>query len=327
MPRKSKWLSGIDAGQPLTEVVRQAIQDRLELTLLRLPLAAKHADEDIEHVHQLRVATRRAQSALRLFSDSLPSRRSQWWMRRLKKIRNAAGKARDLDVLIQRLESQSGKRTRLGLAGIVADLQRQRERAQKPLRQVWKESRRDHAQKKLRGLVRRIRWRGEDPEPDFRVAAPIALAPLVDDFFAAGEVDQNDPETLHPMRLAGKKLRYAIELLSGAFDAELRDSVYPQFAQIQEDLGTINDHLVAKTLFDRWLLQSDDSNTDRELSKLIAQEESSLQEAIGHFQEVWTNETARRLRREFQQILDPRAGRVRKKKSVRKKSPRALAPA
>ena len=105
------------------------------------------------------------------------------------------------------------------------------------------------------------------------MAAPIALAPLVDDFFAAGEVDQNDPETLHPMRLAGKKLRYAIELLSGAFDSRLRDSVYPQFSQIQEDLGAINDHLVAKTLFDRWLLQSDDGETDRELSKLIAQED------------------------------------------------------
>lgn len=326
MSRKSKWLSGVEADQPLSDVVRQAIQDRLELTLLRLPLAAKHADEDIEHVHQLRVATRRAQSALRLFSDSLPQSRSQWWMRRLKKIRNAAGRARDLDVLIQRLETQSDKKTRMSLAGIICDLHDQRDRAQKPLRQVWKEAKRSRAQKKLRGLVRRVRWRGEDPEPEFRVAAPIALAPLVEDFFAAGDVDRNDPESLHPMRLAGKKLRYAIELLSAAFGAELRDSVYPQFSQIQEDLGAINDHLVAKTLFDRWLLQSDDVDTDRELSKLIAREESALQQAIAHFQDVWTTETARRLRSDFQQILHPQSGRVRKKSS-RKKSPRAFAPA
>jgi CHAD domain-containing protein len=325
MSRKSKWLSGVGAEQPLSEVVRQAIQDRLELTLLRLPLAAKHADEDIEHVHQLRVATRRAQSALRLFSASLPEGRSARWARRLKKIRNAAGTARDLDVLIQRLEQKTCEGPQVGLQGIISDLRERRRRAQKPLRKVWKKCQRDHARGELRKLVRRIRWRGEGAEPEFRAAAPMALAPLVEDFFAAGAVDQSDPQSLHPMRLAGKKLRYAIELLSGAFDASLRDSVYPQFSQIQEDLGAINDHLVAKALFDQWLIQSDDCETDRELSRLITQEDQLLRQAIDHFRAVWTVETADRLRRQFRKLLYPPAPKARKKSSRR--APRALAPA
>ncbi len=89
-------------------------------------------------MHQLRVATRRAQSALRLFADALPRRRSRWWNRQLKRVRKTSGRVRDLDVLIQRLVPQQNRDVVEPLQLIVQDLQRQRRDAQEPLRELRK---------------------------------------------------------------------------------------------------------------------------------------------------------------------------------------------
>ena len=46
-----------------------------------LPLAAKNADDDVEYVHQLRVASRRAMAVLEIFDAMLPRKRSKWLTR------------------------------------------------------------------------------------------------------------------------------------------------------------------------------------------------------------------------------------------------------
>ena len=138
-----KWLDDVRASQPVTEVVCQAVKQRLEVVLHYLPLAAKKSQQDIAYVHQLRVSTRRAQSVLRLFADSLPRRRRSWWYRQLKRVRNAAGKARDLDVLIQRLEQRLAEGANGPLKGLVEGLKHQREEAQEPLQEIWERCKRD----------------------------------------------------------------------------------------------------------------------------------------------------------------------------------------
>ena len=54
-------------------------------------LAGVRKAEDLEYVHQLRVTTRRADAALQLFRDCMPSRRAKKMRRRLSQIRKAAG--------------------------------------------------------------------------------------------------------------------------------------------------------------------------------------------------------------------------------------------
>ena len=303
MSRKHKWLDA-DGDQPITQAAGEALEHRLTSVLDQLPLAAEEADETIEHVHQLRVATRRAQIALRLFADSLPRRRRRWWTRQLKRIRDAAGRARDLDVLIAATGSRSRIRTRPSRCGlIVQDLQGRRKEAQAPLVETHKRSKDKHYRRKLDKLIKRVGWRGEGDEPCFRSVARQTLAPLVDAFFAAGAADLTNPQHLHQMRIAGKKLRYAIELLASAFDARLRDDLYPQFTQIQEDLGQINDHAVAKNLFDGWLVQSDHPATDEELARLIMREQLALQAAMDGFRKAWTTQAAQQMQGEFRALL------------------------
>lgn len=303
MSRKHKWLDA-DGDQPITQAAGEALEHRLTSVLDQLPLAAEEPDETIERVHQLRVATRRAQIALRLFAESLPRRRRRWWTRQLKHIRNAAARARDLDVLILRLAPQSDQDEAGPLQMIVQDLQRQRKEAQLPLLDTYKRSKKKHCQRKLDNLIKRVGWRGEGDEPCFRSVARQTLAPLVDAFFAAGAADLTNPQHLHQMRIAGKKLRYAIELLASAFDARLRDDLYPQFTQIQEDLGQIHDHAVAKNLFDGWLVQSDHPATDEELARLIMREQLAQQAALDGFREAWTTQAAQQMHGEFRALLE-----------------------
>ena len=56
-----------------------------------LPLALQQAVKDVEHVHQLRVATRRARAALDIFADCLPDGAFTAAKKQLRKIRRAAG--------------------------------------------------------------------------------------------------------------------------------------------------------------------------------------------------------------------------------------------
>src|SRR5438874_1912100 len=93
-----KWIPGLTSDTPVVEAARLVLSVRLDVVGHFLPLATQHADDDVEHVHHLRVATRRTAAALRLFRDCLPAKRAKEARKRLKRIRRAAGEARDWDV-------------------------------------------------------------------------------------------------------------------------------------------------------------------------------------------------------------------------------------
>ena len=60
--------------------------------------------EDIEHIHRMRVASRRLRAALPLFKSCFPKKKFRMWMQELQKITRALGDARDTDVQIAFLE-------------------------------------------------------------------------------------------------------------------------------------------------------------------------------------------------------------------------------
>src|SRR5690349_4224107 len=90
-----KWLEGVNPDDQAGEVAVLALRVRLGAVAHYLPLAAERSGEDAEYVHQLRVWTRRAAAALRLFQGWLPRRRSRWMTRQLRRIRRAADEARN----------------------------------------------------------------------------------------------------------------------------------------------------------------------------------------------------------------------------------------
>src|SRR5262249_58635227 len=101
--RPDKWVQGVSPDDRTTDVAVRTLQARLAAIQHYLPLAAEKAEEDVEHVHQLRVWTRRASAALKLYAGLLPRRRTARMKKQLKRLRRAANDARDCDVLARRL--------------------------------------------------------------------------------------------------------------------------------------------------------------------------------------------------------------------------------
>src|SRR3954452_6464358 len=109
MSSSGKWVDGLGTDTTVSDASRCSLVVRLAVVAHTLPLAAHLSEHDIEHVHRLRVATRRAAAALKLYRDWLPQKSARWFKKRLRQIRRAAGEARDLDVLIQKLQHEAGE--------------------------------------------------------------------------------------------------------------------------------------------------------------------------------------------------------------------------
>ena len=265
MVRSSKWIKGTKPQHSITRVASRSLRERFKAVWHYAPLAATKWEEDIEHVHQLRVATRRARAALHLFSDLLPQRQTRWMKRRLRELRTAAGNARDLDVLALRLqciaEEKEGRHVRPVLEHVVA----LRRKAQKPLAASYKKAKSKGFKQRSRAISKAIRWKHKEQEPTFAEAARGKLAPLVDKFFTAAAADLSDIKALHQMRISGKQVRYTMELLAGAFDESFRRELYVIFAEVQEMLGTINDHASAVTMFHEWRERADNNGSQAAL--------------------------------------------------------------
>src|SRR3712207_1913020 len=100
-----KWISELTATTPLDDAARRVLTVRLGVVGHYLPLAVREADHDTEHVHQLRVGTRRARAALDLFACCLPDKVYRRARKQLRRLRRAAGAARDWDVFREGLRA------------------------------------------------------------------------------------------------------------------------------------------------------------------------------------------------------------------------------
>src|SRR5688572_8704863 len=206
MQRSDKWVNVSDPDEPVSAVARRAIGDRLGVVGERLAEAASANGDEVENVHQVRVAARRADAALETFAELCPSGKRSKWKRRLRKVRRTAGEMRDLDVLLARYRKDS-ERVSAATLNLLDDQRRERQPAIEKLAKRWRKRKFD---RKGRRFVRVVRWRDVEPEPTILEAARRALRPASDRFLAAAAAQPSDTESLHRLRIRGKELRYAM---------------------------------------------------------------------------------------------------------------------
>ena len=299
-----KWIDDVRSDQPVSELARRALDLRLSSAWHYLPLAAQLAAEEIEHVHQLRVSTRRAAATVRLFKDLLPKRRRRWLARQLRRIRRAAAEARDFDVLEVRLPHWAGDTESEEIRDELKKVHDCRLDAQGPIVEVYRRLRRKDFSGRVAELVKRTRWRDErSPEPTVAVAAHERLQPFVDDFLAVANTDSPDAADLHRLRIRGKRLRYAMEVLSGAFDRSFRDLLYPQIEELQERLGDINDRAAAIERFEHWSADRQSNRRRRRLRQLLEKQQATFEQSRQEFLGWWTPERVAGLADQFATAL------------------------
>ncbi|HBL28806.1 MAG TPA: metal-binding protein [Acidobacteria bacterium] len=208
---------------------------------------------DTEALHDYRVALRRLRSCLRAYRPVLGGSPGKKLLRRLRRLAQATGPGRDLEVQMEWLRAQAkhlAASHRAGLTWMVQQLEGQMPAA---LHQV-----RDHLEEEFPVLEQGLRqslsvYRTEvhlDPRaepPSFGAVTAGILREQVDELAAhlSRIADEDDETEAHEARICGKRLRYLLEPLLEELPAAA--PLVKRLKGLQEVLGDLHDAHVLET--------------------------------------------------------------------------------
>jgi len=300
----AKWISA-EGDEPVTEVAIRSLNSRLKPVQQFLPSAALESEADVEHVHQLRVWTRRADAAIEMYRELLPEWRAAWIEEQLGRIRKATNDARDDDVFAMRLASDEGP----AAAKLLNRVREHRAEAQQSVLAVYERltKKKGRFNRRVAKLLKRVRLRGKrrkSKEPTYRAWAESHIRPILDEFLKMADSDLGTTDALHQFRIVGKSLRYAMELLSAAFCSDLRKQAYPLLETLQSQLGKVNDHASAVERMHRWIDENKDQERAAYLGEMLKSEQDQLEESRRHFSDWWTAARRKQLHEAFDNVLN-----------------------
>jgi CHAD domain-containing protein len=241
-----KWIADLNGDMAVAEAARVTLALRLGVVRDRLPAAVFHASADIENVHQLRVSTRRATAALRIFASCLPVRIYEKTRKTMRALRRSAGAARDWDVFLTEIESRLGKAPapqRPGLVFLFGFAQARRDLAQEQLQAAYHAKAEDFA-----GCIDEViaaLAEERDGGVTLRDLAGTIVPELLRELETAARADLTSYDALHKVRILGKQLRYAMEVFESCYGSEFRQKYYPAVVEMQDILGLANDSYTA----------------------------------------------------------------------------------
>lgn len=235
-------LDGLEPTQSLTEAGKAVLDARLKAVAKLSAVARQDGAAQEECVHQLRVATRRAAAALAVFEICGEMKDWKRVRKELRGIRGAADETRRNDVhrLILRAEAESApERLQNGLRALADWIAKKRRKVEGAVRKRVSASAVRQFNKSRKRLLDCLGCQAETRP--LHAAAADMLPRLVGDLRLASRADLRQFENLHQMRLAGKRLRYSMEIFSCCLTAAARENLYPALKNMQDRLGAIND--------------------------------------------------------------------------------------
>ena len=226
----------MDSGQAFALIVHECIrQFRLNGPLII-------SDRDPQALHQARVAMRRLRSAFSLFRPAIRQGSLEPLVLKLREFMDPFGKARNLDVFLDRLGDELGWRDRRKLSsarseyyGQVIELLKAR-----PSRDMFLDL---------------VEWTASGDWRKGAASAPIGK-------FAAGRLDEIwskvkrhgarlgdlEEKQLHRLRIDIKKLRYAVDFLAPIYADKRVRKFTSSLEEMQDSLGLIHDEMVGRRI-------------------------------------------------------------------------------
>ncbi len=220
-----------------------------QVTRLENEISGALEADDIEYIHRMRVASRRLRNAFDHFKDCFPKKKSVTWQDDIRQITKSLGSARDLDIQIERLsqlyDESLDPAFKPGYQRVLLRLKQRRAKAQIKVEKSLKKMQEERSLEKIRLGVERISMNTEDIylyTPSLYQRAFTAINTSLEDFLCHEEyiTSPENIEELHAMRIAGKKLRYSIELFAPIY----KQAMFPYIQimkEIQNQLGNIHD--------------------------------------------------------------------------------------
>lgn len=211
---------------------------------------------DPEGVHQMRVALRRLRAAVAALKEAMPAADRRAVRRELARLDALLAPARNLDVVLLDLlppvrRACPGDPDLDHLAGALAWMRRAAyDRLAAELRSAGHEA-------AMQALARRLAGGGESaaPKPDDTTVGAL-LPALLDRRWRAVKrrskgFRRQSPRARHRLRIAIKKLRYAIELFGGARSGGDAEALLKRLRRVQDGLGDASDVRAARAFLRR----------------------------------------------------------------------------
>jgi len=211
--------------------------------------AGTRSNEDIEALHDMRVASRRLREALEIFQFCFPPKIYVRLYERVRRITRALGQARDADVAVDYFAKILGDChdliEQVALQDILRRLARQQARRRAEMQTTLDKVRPAQLLARFKKIfdndmpVSLSRQRG--PRTALQLARRL-LAPRLREVFACRRLikGEDDADGLHNLRIAVKKLRYALETLDFAAGAQVKENL-KFFKKLQTVLGDLHD--------------------------------------------------------------------------------------
>lgn len=219
-----------------------------------------------EPLHQIRVALRKLDNAFLLFKDLIPKKNLAFWRDEIMGVSRLTSKARDLDVLIIYLNAYKKnlphQPKKVLLNSLIASLVVKRQALQPKIVNAVDLLRKNKIIIEIEKYFIKVAQKKETRD-DFKVyaVARIKIFKRVKKVVAYRKIIHraNEVKALHEMRIANKKLRYALETFHKVYGRTINLYLTPVLG-FHERLGKIHD-------YDVWIehLEKDHKNIKKDV--------------------------------------------------------------
>jgi len=211
----------------------------------------RKGDDDIEFVHRARVASRRLRAALGIFRDCFARKEVKRWRKKIRKVAEGLGAARDRDVQVEFLRGVlaglENEAYRAGIARLLLRSERTRQAIQPKVVQAVDRLRRSGVAEEMlaaaKGMLSRLKSRETSFQSPFAVSqAEKQIVGRLNQFMEYEDCLGNpqDVGQHHAMRIAAKRLRYTLEICGPIYEGGL-DEFIGAVKALQLLLGEVHD--------------------------------------------------------------------------------------
>jgi len=305
--KEKRKAPGVRAEEPMAEAGRKILRFHFERMLANE--AGTRKGDDIEALHHMRVATRRQRAAFRIVMPYFKRKAVRAFRDELRTLAELLGDVRDLDVLIEAAEGYQSSLKRD--AGVALD----------PLLDEWRD-RREAARARLlshldgedyRDFTKRygeflsstgagVKATSDDsPQPHLvRHVLPTEIWDHYGKLRAYETVVEWAPiETIHSLRIEGKRLRYLLEFFAEALGPSLSDTIEALVA-LQDHVGELHDVDVTIGLLRDFLMRASQASTDPAaidtVGRYLKLKEAQLRTLRRTLKRPWKRVAGKRLR-------------------------------
>ena len=197
--------------------------------------------EDIEALHDMRVASRRLRAALRVFKSALPAKILVIVVGQVGAVTHALGSVRDHDVFIDYLEKQS-KKIDEDINWLLDVEKEDRDQSRKQMLDTLNNLPSGLLELKITTMLSKSTMTKNKPRNFMAAQASKLIVPRLNDLISLSHAIYNSEliAEIHQMRIASKKLRYTMEAFIPCFEQPIIDLI-SEIKLLQEQLGMIHD--------------------------------------------------------------------------------------